>query len=178
MFESLSDKLDVALRKLSGQARINEVNVGNAMRDIKRALLDADVNYNVVKQFIEDVRKKSLGEDVVKSVSPSQMIVKIVFDELKDLLGGEQADLNLKSSRVPAVIMVAGLQGAGKTTFTAKKERTRFSLLLIFTAPLPLNNSKPSAHKLKFPFSRLMKKTRCSLPNKAWSMPRTMPAIF
>ncbi len=135
MFESLSDKLDSALKKLSGQARINEVNVGNALRDIKRALLDADVNYAVTKNFIEQVRKKALGAEVIKSVSPSQMIVKIVFDELKEMMGGEQVDLNLKTNRIPAVIMVAGLQGAGKTTFVAKlalhlKKRGRNPLLI------------------------------------------------
>ncbi|MDX2129037.1 MAG: signal recognition particle protein [Chloroherpetonaceae bacterium] len=120
MFESLSDKLDLALRKVSGQSKINEVNIGNALRDIKRALLDADVNYNVVKQFIEDVRKRALGNEVIQSVSPSQMIVKIVYDELTLLMGGEKADLNLQTNRIPAVIMVAGLQGSGKTTFSAK----------------------------------------------------------
>ncbi len=135
MFETLSDKLDAALRKLSGQARINEVNIGNALRDIKRALLEADVNYAVAKNFIEQVRKKALGTEVLKSVSPSQMIVKIVYDELKEILGGEQVDLNLKTNRVPAVIMVAGLQGAGKTTFAAKlalhlKKRGRNPLLI------------------------------------------------
>jgi signal recognition particle subunit SRP54 len=135
MFETLSDKLDSALRKLSGQARINEVNIGNALRDIKRALLDADVNYAVTKNFIEQVRKKALGAEVIKSVSPSQMIVKIVFDELKDMMGGKQVDLNLKTNRIPAVIMVAGLQGAGKTTFAAKlalhlKKRGRNPLLI------------------------------------------------
>ncbi len=120
MFESLSDKLEGALKKLSGQSKINEVNIGMAMRDIKRALLDADVNYKVTKGFVEDVRKKSLGEDVIKSVSPAQMIVKIVHDELVDVMGGEQKDLNLQTNRTPAVIMVAGLQGSGKTTFSAK----------------------------------------------------------
>ncbi len=120
MFESLSDKLEVALKKLSGQSKINEVNIGMAMRDIKRALLDADVNYKVTKGFVEDVRKKALGEDVIKSVSPAQMIVKIVHDELVDVMGGEQKDLNLLTQRTPAVIMVAGLQGSGKTTFSAK----------------------------------------------------------
>ncbi|MCS7210969.1 MAG: signal recognition particle receptor subunit alpha, partial [Chloroherpetonaceae bacterium] len=120
MFEALSDKIDSALRKLSGQARINEVNIGNALRDIKRALLDADVNYAVAKQFVEEVRKKALGQEVIKSVKPSQMIVKIVYDELTALMGGEQAELNLKTNRIPAVVMVAGLQGSGKTTFAAK----------------------------------------------------------
>ncbi|MDT9547228.1 MAG: signal recognition particle protein [Chlorobium sp.] len=120
MFESLSDKLEGAFKKLAGQATINEINIGIAMRDIKRALLSADVNYKVVKKLVEDVREKSLGEGVIKSVSPAQMIVKIVSDELTELMGGEQKPLNLSSSRLPAVVMVAGLQGSGKTTFSAK----------------------------------------------------------
>ncbi|KAA6232633.1 signal recognition particle protein [Chlorobium phaeovibrioides] len=120
MFESLSDKLDGAFKKLAGQATINEINIGIAMRDIKRALLGADVNYKVVKKLVEDVRQKSLGEGVIKSVSPAQMIVKIVSDELTELMGGEQKPLALSSSRLPAVVMVAGLQGSGKTTFAAK----------------------------------------------------------
>ncbi len=135
MFEALSDKIDSALRKLSGQARINEVNIGNAMRDIKRALLDADVNYAVAKQFVEEVRKKALGQEVIKSVQPGQMIVKIVYDELTALMGGTQAELNLKTNRIPAVVMVAGLQGSGKTTFTGKlalllKKKGRNPLLI------------------------------------------------
>jgi signal recognition particle subunit SRP54 len=135
MFESLSDKLESSLKKLSGQAKINEINVGNALRDIKRALLDADVNYKVVKDFIEQVREKALGEDVIKSVSPAQMIVKIVHDELVQLMGGEQKDINLNTNRVPAIIMVAGLQGSGKTTFCAKlalqlKKKGRSPLLI------------------------------------------------
>jgi len=120
MFESLSDKLEGAFKKLAGQATINEINIGIAMRDIKRALLGADVNYKVVKKLVEDVRQKSLGEGVIKSVSPAQMIVKIVSDELTELMGGEHKPLALSSSRLPAVVMVAGLQGSGKTTFAAK----------------------------------------------------------
>ncbi|MEI8032551.1 MAG: signal recognition particle protein [Chlorobiaceae bacterium] len=120
MFESLSDKLDATFKKLAGQATINEINIGLAMRDIKRALLGADVNYKVAKKLIEDIREKSLGEQVIKSVSPAQMIVKIVYDELTDLMGGEQKPLNLSPKKLPAVIMVAGLQGSGKTTFCAK----------------------------------------------------------
>jgi signal recognition particle subunit SRP54 len=119
MFEALSDKLDKALRTLSGKASINEVNVAAAMRDIKRALLDADVNYNVTKTFIEDIRKKALGADVVKSVQPGQMIVKIVFDELVHLMGDKVLDITI-SKEIPSVIMVAGLQGSGKTTFCGK----------------------------------------------------------
>jgi signal recognition particle subunit SRP54 len=120
MFDSLSDKLEATFKKLAGQATINEVNIGLAMRDIKRALLGADVNYKVAKKLIEDIREKSLGEQVIKSVSPAQMIVKIVYDELTQLMGGEQKPLNLSPKKLPAVIMVAGLQGSGKTTFCAK----------------------------------------------------------
>ncbi len=120
MFDSLSDKLEATFKKLAGQATINEVNIGIAMRDIKRALLGADVNYKVAKKLIEDIREKSLGEQVIKSVSPAQMIVKIVYDELTELMGGEQKPLNLSPKKLPAIIMVAGLQGSGKTTFCAK----------------------------------------------------------
>ncbi|MEI7695312.1 MAG: signal recognition particle protein [Chlorobium sp.] len=120
MFDSLSDKLELTFKKLAGQATINEINIGLAMRDIKRALLGADVNYKVAKKLIEDIREKSLGEEVIKSVSPAQMIVKIVYDELTDLMGGEQKPLNLSPKNLPAIIMVAGLQGSGKTTFCAK----------------------------------------------------------
>jgi signal recognition particle subunit SRP54 len=120
MFESLSDKLEATFKKLAGQATINEINIGIAMRDIKRALLAADVNNAVAKKLIEDIREKSLGEEVIKSVSPAQMIVKIVYDDLVELMGGEQKPLSLSPKKLPAVIMVAGLQGSGKTTFCAK----------------------------------------------------------
>jgi signal recognition particle subunit SRP54 len=120
MFDNLSDKLELTFRKLAGQATINEINIGIAMRDIKRALLGADVNYKVAKKLVEDIREKSLGESVIKSVSPAQMIVKIVNDELTEIMGGENKPLNLPPKKVPAIIMVAGLQGSGKTTFCAK----------------------------------------------------------
>ena len=123
MFDSLSDKLELAFKKLAGQATINEINIGIAMRDIKRALLGADVNYKVAKKLVEDIREKSLGEQVIKSVSPAQMIVKIVNDELTDIMGGENKPLNLAPKKLPAIIMVAGLQGSGKTTFCAKLAR-------------------------------------------------------
>ncbi|NTV46320.1 MAG: signal recognition particle protein, partial [Chlorobiales bacterium] len=119
MFESLSDKLESSLKKLSGQAKINEINVGNALRDIKRALLDADVNFKVVKDFIEQVREKALGEDVIKSVSPAQMIVKIVHDELVRLMGPVDSRIPWVSNP-PTIILMAGLQGSGKTTTCAK----------------------------------------------------------
>ncbi|UZJ42473.1 signal recognition particle protein [Prosthecochloris sp. SCSIO W1101] len=120
MFDSLSDKLEATFKKLAGQATINEVNIGIAMRDIKRALLGADVNYKVAKKFVEEVRERALGQDVVKSVSPAQMIVKIVSDELTEIMGGENKPLDLNTKKLPAIVMVAGLQGSGKTTFCAK----------------------------------------------------------
>ena len=120
MFDNLSDKLEATFKKLAGQATINEVNIGIAMRDIKRALLSADVNYKVAKKFVEEVREKAMGQDVVKSVSPAQMIVKIVSDELTEIMGGENKPLDLTAKKTPAVVMVAGLQGSGKTTFCAK----------------------------------------------------------
>ena len=120
MFDNLSDKLELTFRKLAGQATINEINIGIAMRDIKRALLGADVNYKVAKKLVEEIREKSLGEAVIKSVSPAQMIVKIVNDELTEIMGGENRPLNLPPKKIPAIIMVAGLQGSGKTTFCAK----------------------------------------------------------
>jgi signal recognition particle subunit SRP54 len=123
MFDNLSDKLELTFRKLAGQATINEINIGIAMRDIKRALLGADVNYKVAKKLVEDIREKSLGESVIKSVSPAQMIVKIVNDELTEIMGGENKPLNLPPKKVPAIVMVAGLQGSGKTTFCAKLAR-------------------------------------------------------
>jgi signal recognition particle subunit SRP54 len=120
MFDNLSDKLELTFKKLAGQATINEINIGIAMRDIKRALLSADVNYKVAKKLVEDIREKSLGESVIKSVSPAQMIVKIVNDELTEIMGGENRPINLPPKKVPAIVMVAGLQGSGKTTFCAK----------------------------------------------------------
>lgn len=119
MFETLSEKLDVALRTVTGQGRINELNIAQTMREIRRALLDADVNFQVARDFTERVKEQALGEDVLTSIQPGQQLVKIVYDELVGLLGGEQVDLN-QGKRVPRVILVAGLQGSGKTTFVSK----------------------------------------------------------
>ncbi|MGA7305063.1 MAG: signal recognition particle protein [Rhodothermales bacterium] len=119
MFETLSEKLDVALRSVTGQGRINELNIAQTMREIRRALLDADVNFQVARDFTERVKEKALGEEVLSSLQPGQQLVKIVYDELVGLLGGEQVDLN-DGKRVPRVILVAGLQGSGKTTFVSK----------------------------------------------------------
>jgi signal recognition particle subunit SRP54 len=119
MFENLSDKLEVALKSLAGQGRINELNIAETMREIRRALLDADVNYQVAREFTDKVKDQVLGSQVLNAVSPGQQLVKIVYDELVDLLGSVQVDIKT-SSKPPTVVLVAGLQGSGKTTFCGK----------------------------------------------------------
>jgi len=119
MFESLSDKLDSALRAIRGQNKLTEQNVDEALTEVRRALLDADVNFNVVKKFIEDVKEKSLGMEVKGNVLPGQLMIKLIHDELVALMGSSKADL-IRAQQSPTVIMVAGLQGSGKTTFCGK----------------------------------------------------------
>ncbi len=118
MFDNLSDKLDRAFKVLKGQGRITEINVAETLKEVRKALLDADVSYKVAKTFTATVKEKALGANVLTAVSPSQLMVKIVHDELADLMGGEQVDLDLKAS--VSIILIAGLQGSGKTTFSAK----------------------------------------------------------
>src|ERR1043165_1317480 len=119
MFEELSSKFEGLYKKIRGQARLSESNVTEAVRDVRRALLDADVNYKVAKKFVDDVQSKALGADVLKSVSPEQQFIKILYDELVDMMGGPAQDINF-SAELPTIVMVCGLQGSGKTTFTAK----------------------------------------------------------
>lgn len=119
MFENLSAKLDEAIRRLSGEARLSEENISEALREIRRALLDADVNFQVTKKFVEDVKQRALGRDVIGSVTPGQMIVKIIYDELVSLMGNEKTDIRMAPAG-PTVIMLCGLQGSGKTTHAAK----------------------------------------------------------
>lgn len=118
MFENLSDKLDRAFKTLKGQGYITEINVAETLKDVRKALLDADVSYKVAKQFTDTVKEKAFGAEVLTSVSPGQLMVKIVHDELAGLMGGENVEINLKGT--PAIILIAGLQGSGKTTFSAK----------------------------------------------------------
>ncbi|MFM9008359.1 MAG: signal recognition particle protein [Bacteroidota bacterium] len=118
MFENLSDKLDRAFKLLKGQGKITEINIAETLKEVRKALLDADVNYKVAKTFTDTVREKALGRDVLISVSPGQLMVKIVQEELTALMGGEAAELNLKGS--PVVILMSGLQGSGKTTLSGK----------------------------------------------------------
>ena len=118
MFENLSERLERSFKILKGEGKITEVNISEAMKDIRRALLDADVSYKIAKQFCDDVKKKAIGQNVLTAVKPQQMIVKIVHDELAALMGSNASDINLKGS--PAVVLVAGLNGSGKTTFSGK----------------------------------------------------------
>ncbi len=118
MFENLTDKLERSFKILKGEGRITEINVAETIKEIRRALVDADVNYKVAKSFTDEVKDKALGSDVLKSVNPGQMITKIVRDELAQLMGGTMTDIKLEGN--PAVILIAGLQGSGKTTFSGK----------------------------------------------------------
>jgi signal recognition particle subunit SRP54 len=118
MFESLSDRLESAFKNLKGQARITELNIASTVKDIRRALVDADVNYKIAKEFTDSIREKATGEKVINAISPGQLMVKIVKDELTELMGGIDTELDLSGN--PAVILIAGLQGSGKTTFSAK----------------------------------------------------------
>lgn len=118
MFQSLQDKLDKALHTLKGKGQITEINVAETIKEVRRALVDADVSYKVAKDFTDTVKKKALGQDVLTSLNPNQLMVKIVHDELTELMGGKQADLVIDGN--PAIILIAGLQGSGKTTFSGK----------------------------------------------------------
>ncbi len=119
MLEDLTAKLDKTLRKITGQGKITESNISDTLREIRRVLLDADVNYKVAKKFIDDVKVKALGQEVLTSITPGQLITKIIYDELRELMGGSRTEISINPSG-PTVILMVGLQGSGKTTFSAK----------------------------------------------------------
>ncbi len=134
MFENLSDKLERSFKILKGQGKITEINIAESLKEVRRALLDADVNFKIAKQFTDSVKEKALGQDVLTAVQPGQMMVKLVHDELTELMGNSSSDINIKGN--PAVILIAGLQGSGKTTFSGKlskylKEKRGKSPLLV-----------------------------------------------
>lgn len=134
MFNSLQEKLESAFKNLKGQARITELNIASTVKDIRRALVDADVNYKIAKEFTDKVKDKAMGEKVINAISPGQLMTKIVKDELAELMGGEEAVFNAKGN--PAIILIAGLQGSGKTTFSGKlanylKSKKALSPLLV-----------------------------------------------
>ncbi len=118
MFEGLSDRLDKSFKILKGQGRITEINVAESIKEIRKALIEADVSYKIAKQFTGDVKEKAMGQNVLQAVKPGELMVKIVHDELAKLMGGEQVDIDISGN--PAIILIAGLQGSGKTTFAAK----------------------------------------------------------
>ncbi len=134
MFENLSEKFDRAFKLLKGQGKITEINVAETLKEVRKALLDADVNYKIAKEFTDKVKSKALGSDVLTSVSPGQLLVKITHDELAALMGGKKEEINISGS--PAVILIAGLQGSGKTTFSGKlanmlKNKEKKQVLLV-----------------------------------------------
>ena len=134
MFEELSQRFEDAVRGLKGEAAISESNIDGALKDVRRALLEADVSLPVVKSFVAEVRSKALGADVVRGVSPDQQFIKLVHGELVEVMGGDNAPL-ARAASAPTVVLMAGLQGAGKTTATAKlglhlKENGRRALLV------------------------------------------------
>lgn len=118
MFESLSDRLEKAFKIIKGQVYITEINIAETMKEVRKALLDADVSYKIAKDFTDEIKKKALGQNVLKAVSPSQLMVKITYDELINLMGRTAEDIDIKSN--PSIILMAGLQGSGKTTHSAK----------------------------------------------------------
>ena len=144
MFEALGEKLDGVLRRVRGHTRLTEKNIDEALREVRLALLEADVNFRVVKDFIERIRTQALGQDVLASLSPGQQLIKVVHAELVALLGGEQAELDL-SARPPVVILLVGLNGSGKTTTAGKlaryltRERQRSPYLI------PADTFRPAA---------------------------------
>src|SRR5450631_219377 len=134
MFDNLTEKLESAFKQIKGEGRITELNIAATIKDIRRALVDADVNYKIAKEFTDTVREKAMGLKVLTAVSPGQLMIKIVKDELASLMGGSESELNAKGN--PAVILVAGLQGSGKTTFSGKlasylKTQKGFSPMLV-----------------------------------------------
>ncbi|MDD3568377.1 MAG: signal recognition particle receptor subunit alpha, partial [Bacteroidales bacterium] len=118
MFDNLTERLERSFKLIKGEGKISEINVAETLKDVRKALLDADVNFKIAKQFTDEVKRKALGMDVLNSLKPGQLIVKVVRDELAELMGGKAEDINLGGN--PSVILIAGLQGSGKTTFSGK----------------------------------------------------------
>ena len=146
MFEGLSEKLERSFKVLKGQAYITEVNIADTMKEIRRALLDADVSYKIAKDVTNNIKEKALGQEILTSVKPGEMMVKIVHDELAELMGGDAVDINLKGQ--PSIILIAGLQGSGKTTFSAKlasylkRKRSKQVLLPVQIAQNAINHAR------------------------------------
>jgi signal recognition particle subunit SRP54 len=173
MFENLSAKLDEAIRRISGEARLSEDNISEALREVRRALLDADVNFQVTKKFVEDVRQRALGREVVGSVTPGQMIVKIIYDELVKLMGSDHAEIKMAPAG-PTIIMMCGLQGSGKTTHSAKlanyfKSKGRQPMLVAADTyrPAAIEQLKTLGDQLEIPVFSLPGETPVTIAEKS-----------
>jgi signal recognition particle subunit SRP54 len=173
MFENLSAKLDEAIRRISGEARLSEDNISEALREVRRALLDADVNFQVTKKFVDDVKQRALGRDVVGSVTPGQMIVKIIYDELVKLMGSEHAEIKMAPAG-PTIIMMCGLQGSGKTTHSAKlagyfKSKGRQPMLVAADTyrPAAIEQLKTLGSQLDIPVFSLPGETPVTIAEKS-----------
>lgn len=181
MFEDLSSKLEKAVQTLKGQSRISDVNIAESVREIRRALLDADVNFDVAKEFTTRVKDRAMGEDVLTSVNPGQQFTKIVYDELAAVLGGERADLKVAQTP-PTVILIAGLQGSGKTTFAAKlakylKESNNRNPLLAAAdvyRPAAINQLKTLASQIDTPVYSIEQKDPVRVAREAVSMAKSL----
>lgn len=181
MFDSLSSKLDKAFQNLKGEARITDVNIAETIREIRRALLDADVNYEVAREFTKEIQEKALGSDVLTSVNPGQQFTKIVFDELVETFGGEKSDI-AAAHTPPTVILIAGLQGSGKTTFTGKlarylkQEHKRNPLLAAADVyrPAAVNQLKTLASQIDVPVYSIEQQDAVRVAKEAVAMAKSL----
>tara|TARA_R110002124_G_scaffold287339_1_gene473410 strand:- start:8606 stop:9946 length:1341 start_codon:yes stop_codon:yes gene_type:complete len=181
MFDSLSSKLDKAFQNLKGEARISDVNIAETIREIRRALLDADVNYEVAREFTKKIQEKALGSDVLTSVNPGQQFTKIVFDELVETFGGEKSDIAVAHTP-PTVILIAGLQGSGKTTFVGKlarylkQEHKRNPLLAAADVyrPAAVNQLKSLASQIDVPVYSIEQQDAVRVAKEAVAMAKSL----
>ena len=178
MFESLSEKLETVFKKLRGEGKITEANVAENLREVRRVLLDADVNYKVAKQFIDDVQKRALGQEVLNSITPGQLIVKIIFDEMTKLLGESKAEIRT-SQTPPTVVLIAGLQGRRRFQPNLRatcevREAIRFWSQQMFIALRQSISSSPSASSWTFRFTPSVVKARSKLRRTPSTMPGKM----
>ena len=180
MFSQLTDSLESTLKNLRGQGKLTEENVAESLREVRRAFLEADVNFNVTRDFVKAVKEKALGSEVLNSVTPGQQIVKIIHDELVAVMGGETKEINL-SGPAPVGIMMVGLQGSGKTTFAGKialwmrikKKRKPLLVAADCTAPPQSSSCRCSASPSAFPFTTKARAIRSKSSSTVTSTPRT-----
>src|SRR5699024_9573520 len=181
MFQDLSSKLDQAVQSLKGESKITDVNIAETVREIRRALLDADVNYEVAKQFTNDLKDRAMGDDVLTAVNPGQLFTKIVNDELTKILGQERVDISVANTP-PTVILIAGLQGSGKTTFSSKlarylkQENNRSPILAAADVyrPAAINQLKTLADSIDVPVYSIGQKDAVRVAKEAVSMAKSL----